>query len=54
MNRHAEKLLEGPYGDAPEHPYEDEEGFNPLLHGVVIQIYACPQCGKGEALPASH
>ena len=42
MNRHAEKLVT-PAGPA------DEAWVDPVLGGIVEELYACPACGSSAS-----
>jgi len=46
MNHHADKLIE------PTCP-ADEPMVDPVLDGIVEEVYACPACGTAAATRAS-
>jgi hypothetical protein len=46
MNRHAEKLVT-PAGPADE--AWDEAWVDPVLGGIVDELYACPACGTSAS-----
>ncbi len=42
MIHHAEKLVD------PSRP-QDRALVDPVLGGIVQEVHACPECGKGES-----